>query len=194
MRKEPEIEAPGTNKEIGAVNRIAGTLLVLGLNHRSAPVALRERLAVGPCGLSKALKEFAACGLREGLDSMILGESEITAQVKQAYLSAQSLGSTGAVLNALFQKALHCTKIIRSQTRIAEGHASIGSIVVMLAKQLFGAGFSGSKVLMWGHDPPPHKGGHRAAAHCEPHAEQGAGVGRAVPQLLALVGAGGPAS
>jgi glutamyl-tRNA reductase len=85
-----------------------------------------------------------------GLDSMIVGESEITAQVKQAYLVAQARGATGPLLNQLFQKALHSAKVIRSRTRVAEGQASIGSVVATLAKQLFGGRLHGTQVLLWG--------------------------------------------
>lgn len=84
-----------------------------------------------------------------GLDSMILGETEIAAQVKQAYLTAHAHGATGPVLNRLFQKALHCAKVVRSATRIAEGSASIGSVVVTLARQRFGD-LATRQALLWG--------------------------------------------
>ena len=81
---------------------------------------------------------------------MVLGESEITAQVKQAYALAHAEGATGPVLNRLFQKALHCTKVIRSHTRIAEGQASIGSVVVDLTRQLFVGRLQDCEALLWG--------------------------------------------
>ena len=85
-----------------------------------------------------------------GLESMILGESEVTAQVKQAYLTANAAGATGTVLNRLFQKALHSAKIVRSRTKITEGQTSIGSVVVRLARQLFGESLQGRRALLWG--------------------------------------------
>lgn len=85
-----------------------------------------------------------------GLDSMIVGESEITAQVKSAYTIAQEAGATGPALHRLFQKALHSAKLIRSRTRLAEGQASIGSVVVALAKQQFGDHLGSREVLLWG--------------------------------------------
>ncbi len=85
-----------------------------------------------------------------GLDSMVLGESDITAQVKQAYLGALAQGAAGPVLNQLFQKALHSTKAVRSRTRIAEGEASVGSIVVRLASSLFAHRLESCRVLLWG--------------------------------------------
>jgi len=90
------------------------------------------------------------CAVTAGLDSMILGESEITAQVKHAYLHAQTIGSTGPQLNRLFQKALHCAKMVRSHTSITEGSASVGSVVVDLTHGLFGDGLTHCDVLLWG--------------------------------------------
>lgn len=89
-------------------------------------------------------------GVTAGLDSMILGESEIAFQVKQAYAASHAQGSTGPLLNGLFQKALHSTKLIRSQTHVAEGCASIGSVVVELVQTLFGSSLSQCDVLLWG--------------------------------------------
>ena len=85
-----------------------------------------------------------------GLDSMVLGESEIAAQVKQAYLAAHAQGATGPVLNRLFQKALHSAKVIRSRTGIAEGQASIGSVVVRVVRDVFGGDVQDCEVLLWG--------------------------------------------
>src|SRR3990167_9589273 len=65
-----------------------------------------------------------------GLDSMVLGETEITAQVKQAYQTAHAAGTTGPVLNRLFQHALRAAKEVRSRTAIGQGRASVGSVVV----------------------------------------------------------------
>ena len=49
-----------------------------------------------------------------GLDSQLLGENEIFGQVKEAYATAQSLRSTGAVLNRVFQKAFQAAKYVRT--------------------------------------------------------------------------------
>ncbi len=85
-----------------------------------------------------------------GLESMIPGESEITAQVKQAYLLAHALGATGPLLNRLFQKSLHSAKIVRARTGINHGQASIGSVVVALAKAHLGERLGACGVLLWG--------------------------------------------
>ena len=85
-----------------------------------------------------------------GLDSAILGESEITAQVKLAYEAARASGATGAMLNPLFQKALHAAKEVRSRTGVGLGQASIGSVAVALARQLFNDQLCACEVLLWG--------------------------------------------
>lgn len=188
-------------------------LLVVGVSHRSAPVCLRERLAIQAYQLGAVLPDLRArFGLPEvvvlstcnrielyaatdlpqeslatirdffvsasrgdadtvashlyslmdqqaaahlfrvtaGLDSMILGESEIAAQVKQAYQAAHAAGVTGPVLNRVFQKALHIAKLIRSRTGLAHGSASIGSVVVDLAGQLFAGRLTQCEALLWG--------------------------------------------
>ena len=51
-----------------------------------------------------------------GLDSQMLGETEIFGQVKNAYAVAQTRGNTGAVLNRIFQKTFHAAKQVRTET------------------------------------------------------------------------------
>ena len=67
-----------------------------------------------------------------GLDSMVLGETEITGQIKNAYEIARNAGLTGRVLNRLFQKAFQATKEIRTRTGIGRGAVSIKSTAVEL--------------------------------------------------------------
>src|SRR6266481_6076084 len=67
-----------------------------------------------------------------GLDSMVLGETEITGQIKNAYEIARAAGLTGRVLNRLFQKAFQVTKEIRTRTGIGRGTVSIKSTAVEL--------------------------------------------------------------
>src|SRR2546429_5806435 len=67
-----------------------------------------------------------------GLDSMVLGETEITGQIKNAYEIARNAGLTGRVLNRLFQRAFQATKEIRSRTGIGRGAVSIKSTAVEL--------------------------------------------------------------
>src|SRR6266567_2553858 len=67
-----------------------------------------------------------------GLDSMVLGETEITGQIKNAYEIARNAGLTGRVLNRLFQRAFQATKEIRTRTGIGCGTVSIKSTEVEL--------------------------------------------------------------
>ena len=67
-----------------------------------------------------------------GLDSMALGETEITGQIKNAYEIARNAGLTGRVLNRLFQRAFQATKEIRTRTGIGRGTVSIKSTAVEL--------------------------------------------------------------
>ena len=176
-------------------------LIVIGLNHRSAPVEVREQLAfakIQPCrgawpvagghatarvgdpvdlqprgdlraGGQRRRRRSRSCGdfstnttsypipltriftniamtgciqhlfeVACGLDSMVLGETEILGQVKQAYSAAQEAGATGAVLNRLFQKTFSAAKHIRSTTAITRGSTSVGTVAVDLAEKIFG--------------------------------------------------------
>lgn len=172
-------------------------IVCLGVNHKTAPVEVRERFAVGNTKLGEAarnLLEMAGapegvvvstcnrtefylaaddavaamvrleeglaekvhgheepfyrhekreaarhlCKVVSGLDSMLLGETEIFGQVKQAYQAAHSAGATGSVLNKLFQKSFSIGKKVRTQTAIQEGSTSIGNVAVELAEKIFG--------------------------------------------------------
>src|SRR5690242_20060028 len=85
-----------------------------------------------------------------GLDSMVLGETEITGQVKHAYLSAQEARLTGKTLNRVFQTALQTAKEIRSQTAIGRGATSVGSVAVELAERIFDRDLSEKVVMIIG--------------------------------------------
>jgi len=71
------------------------------------------------------------------LDSMVIGESQILGQVKDAYSLAKSLQTTGLILNQLFEKAFNVAKKIREETGIAESAVSISSAAVELARKIF---------------------------------------------------------
>ncbi len=73
-----------------------------------------------------------------GLESMVLGETEILGQVKKAYAAAQGSGATARYLNKLFQRAFNVAKEVRSKTNITRGSVSIGSVAVELAQKIFG--------------------------------------------------------
>jgi glutamyl-tRNA reductase len=72
-----------------------------------------------------------------GLDSMVLGETEILGQLKKAYDFALKLGHTGARLNKAFQRAFNVAKQIRTDTNIQRGSISVGSAAVELAEKIF---------------------------------------------------------
>jgi glutamyl-tRNA reductase len=84
-----------------------------------------------------------------GLDSQMVGETEIFGQVKAAYAAAQARGATGAVLNRIFQKAFQSAKLARSQTGITEGQVSVANVAVELAANIFGS-LERTRVLLLG--------------------------------------------
>src|SRR3954453_19978099 len=172
-------------------------LFVAGLSYKTAPVAIREKLAVHPSrlrcsgcllklagGLSEVVllstcnrveiygvgerfnrnlhrlfqtlagnsdvdftphlyvKEGRAAvehlfSVTGGLDSMVLGETEIAGQVKQAYQAAQEAKLTGRITNRLLQTALQTAKEIRTDTAVGRGATSVGSVAVELAERIF---------------------------------------------------------
>lgn len=70
-----------------------------------------------------------------GTESMVFGEGEILSQVKEAYSLAQSIPSTGAVLNKIFQSAIATGKRVRAETGIGRGSYSISSIAIESIRQ-----------------------------------------------------------
>jgi len=72
-----------------------------------------------------------------GLDSMVLGETEILGQLKQAYDLALQNRHTGSRLNKAFQKAFNVAKQVRTETNIQRGSVSVGSAAVELAEKVF---------------------------------------------------------
>jgi glutamyl-tRNA reductase len=69
------------------------------------------------------------------LDSMVLGESEIQAQVRSAWQLAREEGVVGPVLNHLFRQAVETGKRVRHETRISEGAISVSSVAVELVRE-----------------------------------------------------------
>jgi len=177
------------------------TIVVIGVNYRSAPVEVRERFwisesrryeALVRLARSEAIEEIAVLatsnrtefilwtrdasaaansvlnfltaeyGLRlcewqhfyrligesalvhvfkvtSSLDSIILGEPEINAQMKDAWLLAQKVGTTGRYLDSVFQKAFAVSERVRGETSIGECAVSVPYAAVELARQLFGS-------------------------------------------------------
>ncbi|HAV14292.1 MAG TPA: glutamyl-tRNA reductase [Opitutae bacterium] len=84
-----------------------------------------------------------------GLDSQMVGETDILGQMKSAYANAKDAGCTSTVLNRLFEKSFQAAKAARSQTAITRGQVSIGNVAVDLASRIFGK-LSNSRVLLLG--------------------------------------------
>jgi glutamyl-tRNA reductase len=182
------------------------SLIVAGLNHRTAPIEIREKLAfagseraplldalrarpslseaalLSTCNRTEAylidgedtsvgtVRELFSERLGEdvspflyvhhdrqaalhlfkvvsGLDSMILGESQIQGQVRDAWESSRE--ATGAALNRLFQHAQLVGSRVREETGIGRGAASVSSSAVQLAKKIFGS-LNGRKAMVLG--------------------------------------------
>ena len=101
------------------------------------------------------VKEGAAAAkhlfaVASGLDSLVIGETEITGQVKNAYQMAKDAGLVGKKMNRLFQTALSVVKAIRTNTGIGRGATSVGSVAVELAEKVFGNSLAEKTVMILG--------------------------------------------
>ncbi len=74
-----------------------------------------------------------------GLDSVILGETEILGQVKHAYQAAGALGTCSGPLHRTLQRALKAGKRVRTETGIGQNALSVGHVAVELAERVFGS-------------------------------------------------------
>ena len=72
-----------------------------------------------------------------GLDSMVVGETEVLGQTKQAYEAARRSGDAGAFLHRLFQRAFRVAKQVRTHTDITRGAVSVGSVAVESSRKDF---------------------------------------------------------
>ena len=84
-----------------------------------------------------------------GLDSMVLGETEILGQLKKAYDLALQHQHTGPRLNKAFQRAFNVAKHVRTETSIQRGSISVGSVAVELAEKIFSS-LDGRHVMVIG--------------------------------------------
>jgi glutamyl-tRNA reductase len=186
------------------------SLCVLGLSHRTAPIDVREKMAVASDLMEETLRRLVALpGVPEAmivstcnrvevyaaidrpeavellrrtmiegralpqdlrahlychegqaalrhlfrvvssLDSMVVGESQILGQVKDAFALAVELGVVGALLQRCLPRAFQIAKRVRSETDVARSSASIASAAVDLAAQIFGD-LKGRAVLVLG--------------------------------------------
>ena len=92
--------------------------------------------------------EHLAC-VAAGLDSMVVGETEIFGQLKDAYRAAVEAGTTAACANRTFQRIFSIGKKVRTETRITSGPTSVGAVAVQLAHNALD-GLSGANVLIVG--------------------------------------------
>ena len=83
------------------------------------------------------------------LDSMVVGESQILGQVKEAFSLAVDLGTVGSLLQRCLPRAFQIAKRVRSETDVARSSASVASAAVDLASQIFGE-LRGRQVLVVG--------------------------------------------
>jgi len=84
-----------------------------------------------------------------GLDSLILGETQILTQVRGAYIDSEDAGFLDEALNDIFNKALLFAKTIHKTSRISEGKVSTGSIAVDFIKKRLG-NLSSKNILVIG--------------------------------------------
>ena len=84
-----------------------------------------------------------------GIDSMVVGETEIFGQVKKAYENSRGSAGAGKCLHRLFQRAFRVAKQVRTHTHITRGSVSVGSVAVELASKIFG-NLKARKVLVLG--------------------------------------------
>jgi glutamyl-tRNA reductase len=80
-----------------------------------------------------------------GLDSLVPGEGEILGQVRDAH----DHGTTGPVLDRVFQQALHAGRKVRAETAIGQSPASVSAAAAALAEQVFGS-LEGRSILLLG--------------------------------------------
>ncbi|MDE4083835.1 glutamyl-tRNA reductase [Planococcus maritimus] len=74
-----------------------------------------------------------------GIDSMVLGETQILGQVKSSFLAGQEIGTTGTVFNQLFKQAVTLAKRAHNETAIGENAVSVSYAAVELGKKIFGS-------------------------------------------------------
>ncbi len=83
------------------------------------------------------------------LDSMIVGETQVFGQVKDAYFQARQANTLGRSLDAVFEEAIRVGKKVRTETRIGKGAVSTTTAAIELAKKIFDS-LEGKRVLIIG--------------------------------------------
>jgi glutamyl-tRNA reductase len=123
----------------GAVGRDSLAQIFCDLQHLAAksPLPQPEEIAAHTYSYydQQAIHHLMAVAC--SIDSMIIGETQITGQVKAAFNTAQGAGTLGPVLSRLGQEVLATVKKVRSQTAIGEKTVSISHAAIDLAKRVF---------------------------------------------------------
>lgn len=127
--------------------RAMDTLYEYLVNHFQLTQAQREALSCYRLDQADAARHLFR--VVSGLDSMVLGETEIFGQVKAAYDLSLKTGTTGRLLNKLFQRAFSVGKQVRNETSIQRGSTSVGSVAVDIAAKIFGS-LKDCRVLLLG--------------------------------------------
>jgi glutamyl-tRNA reductase len=150
LRLSRELLDEGVACEVVALSTCNRTELYLyGRDSLAARQAALQHLArhagVEPSDLEPALYSYSGDGaiahlfrVTSSLDSMVVGEAQIVAQLKAAYQQACDGGCTAVVFNRLFRHALEVGKRVRTETAIGERPVSVSSAAVELALQVFG--------------------------------------------------------
>ncbi|GJG86891.1 glutamyl-tRNA reductase [Gemmatimonadetes bacterium T265] len=74
-----------------------------------------------------------------GLESQVLGDSQLLGQLRAAHAAAGAAGATGTVLGRLFESALHVGKRVRAETTLSSGRHSVGAEAANVAMRRFGS-------------------------------------------------------
>jgi glutamyl-tRNA reductase len=109
----------------------AGVRSVLGRESSAGAAELEKSLYVKNSGEAVAHVFRVAASL----DSMVVGETQISAQVKEAFARAVEAETVGSGLNKLIHRALHVSKRVRTETGIGQQPVSISYAAVLLAKR-----------------------------------------------------------
>jgi glutamyl-tRNA reductase len=99
------------------------------------PAALRPHLFVR-VGADDTLTHL--CRVACGLESLVLGETQVLGQVKEAYQRSAEAGTVAKMLHALFHQALLCAKRVHTETALCRAPVSVGSAAVELAERALG--------------------------------------------------------
>ena len=99
---------------------------------------------VGPADVLRHL-----CRVTCGLESLVLGETQVLGQVKDAYLRSAEAGTVGKYLHALFHHALACAKRVHTETGLGSSPVSVGAAAVDFARQALGV-LDGRSAVLFG--------------------------------------------